>query len=220
MKLKLHIPLVAALFCLSFVSVSHAASKPAEDDLLTVISETIEYNPELQAKWNAFRAARKDEREAFGGYLPSVDLNAAAGRANREFDNRGNYARHYGEISLTQMLFDGFRVRSQLAQTEHSRKARYYELIDEAEAKALEAAQAYLDVQRYRDTVVLARENYRQHQQVHQQIEERAQRGVGNRADLRQISAPVSGQSQPGNGNRQPARCHGALPAHCRTPAK
>lgn len=193
MKLKFYLSVFTAVIFSGLTYTAHAASNAnKEDDLLTVIQETIESNPELQAKWNAFRAARKDEREAFGGYLPSVDLNAAAGRAEREFDGRGSYSRHYGEISLTQMLFDGFRVRNQLSQSEHSRKARYYEVLDEAENKALEAAQAYLDVQRYRDTVMLARENYRQHQQVHQQIEERAQRGVGNRADLRQITGRLS----------------------------
>lgn len=193
MNLKLYLS-VSIAFTFSLLSLSAQASSPTagEDNLLAVIEETIETNPELQARWNAFRAARQDEREAFGGYLPSIDLNGAVGRAEREFDGRGHYARHYGEISLTQMLFDGFRVKNQLSQTEHSRKARYYELLDEAEGKALEAAQAYLDVQRYRDTVVLARENYRQHQQVHQHIEERARRGVGNRADLRQISGRLA----------------------------
>lgn len=193
MKLKHHLLVLAALLIsCTAVSAHDETPRTQEDDLLSVIEETIESNPELQAKWNAFRAARQDEREAFGGYLPSVDINAAVGRADREFDGRGSYSRHYGEISLTQMLFDGFRVRNQLSQTEHSRKARYYELLDEAEGKALEAAQAYLDVQRYRDTVILARENYRQHQQVHRQIEERAERGVGNRADLRQIAGRLA----------------------------
>jgi adhesin transport system outer membrane protein len=140
----------------------------------------------------AYYASQHEVREAYGGYLPSIDVDASVGQGNRQYDNRSDYSRNYAEISLTQMLFDGFRVRSNLAHAEHSSRSLYYEALGEAETKALESSEAYLDVLRYRDLVGLAQQNLSHHLRVQQQVQERADSGVGNRADLRQIEGRVS----------------------------
>jgi len=163
-----------------------------QDNLLSVVQESLEKNPEIHVRLNAFQAATHDQREAFGGYLPSLDLNASVGTGDRDYDARGSYSRNYAEISLTQMLFDGFRVRNAVARTEHSSRARYYELLDEAERKALEVAEAYLSVMKFREQVTLAQENVANHQRVQRHVSERASRGVSNRADLKQIDGRLS----------------------------
>lgn len=176
------------------IGLSPVAATAAEqqDHLLAVVQETLEFNPELQSRLEAFYAATEDRREIFGGYLPSIDVNATMGQANRQFDNRSDYSRNYAEISLTQMLFDGFRVRNALSRAEHTSRMRYYELLDEAESKALEASEAYLSVLRHRELVALAQKNVANHQRVQDRIDERAQRGVSNRADLQQINGRLS----------------------------
>ncbi|MBA1264157.1 TolC family outer membrane protein [Stutzerimonas stutzeri] len=180
---------LAMFFGLAPVVVS--ASEP-RDDLLGVVKETLAFNPELQTRLEAFHATTEDRREVFGGYLPSIDISASAGQANRQFDGRSDYSRNYAEISLTQMLFDGFRVRNSLARADHTSRVRYYELLDEAETKALEASEAYLSVLRHRELVALAQRNLANHQRVQDQIGQRAQRGVSNRADLEQINGRLS----------------------------
>lgn len=152
----------------------------------------MDYQPEIQAKLHAFNAATFDRREAFGGYLPTVDLNGSLGQADRQHDNRSWYSRNYAEVSLTQILFDGFRVRNQVAKAEHTSRMRYYELLDEAENKSLEVTGAYLDVLRYREMVRLAQVNLDNHRRVQGQIEQRANRGVSNNADLLQINGRSS----------------------------
>lgn len=183
-----------AKFALAFsltVGAGSAIAAP-QDDLLSVVQESLEKNPEIQVRLHAFQAATHDQREAFGGYLPSLDLNASLGTGDRDYDARGSYSRNYGEISLTQMLFDGFRVRNAVARTKHSSRARYYELLDEAERKALEVAEAYLSVMKFREQVTLAQENVANHQRVQRHVSERAGRGVSNRADLKQIDGRLS----------------------------
>lgn len=162
------------------------------DNLLAVVKETLNTQPELQVQLDAFNAAIHDERQAFGGYLPTLDVNLSAGRAKRDFDGRDDYSRNYAEVSLTQMLFDGFRVRSALAKAEHTSLTRYYELLDEAETKALEASDAYMSVLRHRELVSLAQDNVANHQRVNKQVDERVRQGVSNRADLQQISGRLS----------------------------
>lgn len=181
-------PLAIGLFCAA--ASLHASAEP--DNLLAVVNETLMSNPEIGVKLEAFYAAQQDARVIFGDYLPSVDASASLGRANRQFDNRDAYTRNYGEISLTQMLFDGFRVRNNLAKAEHTSRSLYYDALSEAETKALEAAQAYLDVLRYREMVRLSQENLSNHLRVQSNVSDRAGSGVGNRADLQQIDGRVS----------------------------
>lgn len=168
------------------------SAQAATDSLRAVVTETLDSNPEISATLQAYYASQHEVREAYGGYLPSIDVDASVGQGNRQYDNRSDYSRNYAEISLTQMLFDGFRVRSNLAHAEHSSRSLYYEALGEAESKALEAAEAYLDVQRYRDLVGLAQQNLSHHLRVQQQVQERTDSGVGNSADLRQIEGRVS----------------------------
>lgn len=158
-----------------------------------MVKEALEYNPEVQAKFNAFDASTHERREAFGGYLPSIDLEGSLGSAERQYDDgRGWYTRNYAEARLTQMLFDGFLVRNRVNYFEHSSREHYFELLDEAEATTLEVVNAYIDVERYREMVRLAQANLDNHKRVQKQIAERAERGVSNQADLTQINGRVS----------------------------
>lgn len=182
---------LALAVSLSYSAAVSAATMP-QDDLLSVVKEVLETNPEVQIRLNAFQASTHDQREAFGGYLPSLDLNGSVGMGDREFDGRGSYSRNFAEVSLTQMLFDGFRVSNAVARAEHSSRARYYELLDEAETKALEASEVYLSVLRHRELVALAQKNVANHQRVQRHVSDRASQGVSNRADLKQIDGRLS----------------------------
>ncbi|MFW6345718.1 MAG: TolC family protein, partial [Halomonas sp.] len=75
---------------------------------------------------------------------------------------------------------------------DRAKLVRYYELLGASQSVALEAAEAYLDVSRYRERVDLARDNYRQHLEVYDQIEERALSGAGRGVDLEQISGRLA----------------------------
>ena len=161
-------------------------------DLTTVTKTAIETNPEVQAKWFEFLETLEIRDEAKGAYLPSIDLNAAYGKGQREFDNRDWFNQGQAEISLTQMLFDGFKTKNKVEQRDYAALRSYYELNAGLEEKAFESARAYLDVQRYRELVELAKVNIANHQRVYTQVAQRTNQGVVNRADLSQISGRLS----------------------------
>ncbi len=52
--------------------------------------------------------------------------------------------------------------------------------------------QAYIDLQRYRDMELLARQNYTLHEETLKQINERAESGVGRRVDLEQAGGRLA----------------------------
>ena len=93
-----------------------------------VTLQALDSNPEVQAAWHEFKAATQDVRVARGGYLPTVDIGASAGKTNRDYDGRGVYNTTQGQITLSQMLFDGFRTSGQVERFDSARLVRYYEL--------------------------------------------------------------------------------------------
>jgi len=165
---------------------------PGSTDLRQVVQQAILTNPEVQAAWSGLRAAGNDIGVARGNYLPSVDVSAGVGRERREMDDRGSYDISYAELTVTQMLWDGLATASEVERLDRAELVRYYELLGASEEIALDATRAYIDVQRYRELVRLAQDNYREHLQVRNQIEARVASGTGRRVDLEQISGRLA----------------------------
>lgn len=178
----------------AFAAPAYAAPGAPAGNLRDAVGLAVAGNPEVEARWHAFKASREEQDVARGGFRPQVDLSAGLasefrkrpGVANDDFTRRG------AALSLRQMLYDGFETSSEVARIGFESLARYYELLDAAENTALEATRAYVDVLRYRELVALAKENYVQHRQVFEQIEKRTQAGVGRRVDLEQAAGRLA----------------------------
>lgn len=161
-------------------------------DIQEVVRQALATNPEVHAAWSSLRAADSDVGVARGNYLPSIDVAIGGGREDRQHDGRGSYNTDFAELTLSQMIYDGFATRSEVDRLDRAKLVRYYELLGASENVALEAARAYLDVSRYRDLVRLAQDNYIEHQRVFDQIEERVRSGAGRGVDLQQISGRLA----------------------------
>ncbi len=174
--------------------VSTAYAQPIT--LKDAAQEAVLRNPEVQAKWHAYKEASETVGIAKGRYLPSLDMNAgifrewkdepAAAGGDRDFTSRGV------ELRLNQILFDGFATRSDVKRLNYAQRVRYYELLDASEAAALEAMRAYNDVLRYRALHKLAEQNYVQHRAVYEQIQRKVKLGVGRGVDLEQASGRLA----------------------------
>ena len=70
----------------SMVALANLALSASAADLTSVTKTAIENNPEVQVQWSNFLEATAKQKQARAGYLPSLDLNAAYGKGNREFD--------------------------------------------------------------------------------------------------------------------------------------
>lgn len=152
-------------------------------------------SPEVLSRWHAFREAEEEIGVAQGGFLPRVDLTAGSGQQTRKQSDLNidqSYSGNESTLSLRQMLFDGFATSNEVKRLGRAKLVRYFELLDASENVALEAARAYLDVQRYRAQVVLAEDNYIQHQAAHEQLKKRAQSGVGKRVDVDQAASRLA----------------------------
>ncbi|MGQ0622040.1 MAG: TolC family outer membrane protein [Panacagrimonas sp.] len=163
--------------------------------------KAIATNPEVEAAWNAFLAAEDEQKSAKGGFLPRVDLGASAGFENHDIDdaqglniNGGGDGRDTDyepvgvNLTVTQLLYDGFSTSSNVARLGRAKRERYFDLLNAAESTALDAVQAYEDVRRYRDLVALAEKNVLRHGGVLGRIKEKVGAGVGRSVDLEQAT--------------------------------
>lgn len=169
-----------------------AQSQLAANNVKDAALQAIESNPDIQASWHEFRAAIQDVRVARAGYLPSVDVGASTGKTNRDYDGRASYTNNQAQVTLSQMLFTGFRTSGEVARFDSARLVRYYELLNTIETTVYDAVRSYEDVKRARELVKLARNNYAKHQEVFDQIQERADSGVGRRVDMEQAAGRLA----------------------------
>ncbi len=162
-------------------------------------------NPQVTAIGNDRLAVDQELRQGRALYYPSVDLTSDAGG---EFtDNPTTLAQGYSHgitlfrsdatVTMTQLLFDGFFADNEVEKQKARVRSAAYRVAETAEDVALQAVQAYLDVQRQRVRVDLAQENVQVHRDRLNQVSQKAQVGAGNIADVRQTEARLAtAQSQ------------------------
>ena len=175
---------------------SCAAMAQATSPVAQSVQKAIEGNPEVAAKFNAFRAANDEIGVASGNWRPHLDASANGGK--RTYDNTSTVPQdpHFYEggvrLELSQLLWDGLATHHEVERLNHAKLERYFDFIDSTEQFGLEAAKAYYDVVRYRKLVALAEDNYIQHKVSFDQVQSRVNAGVGRGVDLEQVVARVA----------------------------
>ena len=192
------------------VAVAVALILPSVADALTIreaVQRAIATHPELGAIRANRLAIEQELRQARGQYLPSIDVRSAVGH---EFSNnpstRLRAGRTNGEggwvdmnrfeagVSLRQLVYNGlgtvYDIKRQLGRAESAQ----YRVADTAQAIALRAVEAFLEVQRTRRIVAIADRNVRIHVQILSRVRARAASGRGPRSDVDQALARVAAQ--------------------------
>lgn len=149
---------------------------PAADTLEDSITRALTFNPDVGVVQSDRRAIDQELRQARALYMPSVDLRAAIGpeftnsTGTRARDSRppGGDAsafltRMESQITLTQMLFDGYATDSEVARQLARTDSAAYRVTEAAEFLALDAIEAHLDVLRNQELVRQAEESVDAH---------------------------------------------------------
>ena len=171
--------------------------------LATSISETVraavETNPEIDVVSADRRAVDQELRQARGGLLPSVDLQASAGGEWTDSPttrgtpgNDSTLSRYDSQLTLSQMLFDGFETASEIARQKSRVDSAAYRVEEAAEFVALDAIEAHLDVLRNQAIVELNLANIEAHRRILSQVRDLADSGAGDIADVRQTEARLA----------------------------
>ena len=188
-----------ALYLLPIIVVATSPVFAQDSRLSEVVREALSSNPDVAEARNQWLARRDEVRQAKGGFLPSVDLNAGIGYENtdspttRANDGGSNeLTRKELGLNVTQMLFDGWGTRSEVERQEARTASAAARLLSVGESTALSASQAYVDLGRQQALREISAESLQIHKRIEDQIRLRSDAGVGRRADYDQVLSRVA----------------------------
>lgn len=174
----------------------------AQDTFVTLtdtVTTALEYSPRLQVLAANQEAIGFERDRARGGYYPQVDVafgygaEAHSDTLTRAQGNEHNfYDRLEGSIRLSQLLYDGRETRSLVEIEKAKLISAGYRTFDNAEAIALDAIIAHMQVYRQRELVALAEKNVNDHLEILDKLEERQEGGAGSIADVDQTQARLA----------------------------
>lgn len=173
---------------------STSAAAAATGSLQSIITKVVSGNPEVQAKYHAFKASTYEQGVARGGFFPKVDA-ISTFRAQEELTpNINNTQTPDAQVQLVlkQMLFDGFGTSAEVKRLDRASRVRYFELLSAMQNAALDTTTTYNDLIRYRQSVKYAKENYAVHKQITERIKDRVSAGVGRRVDMDQAAGRLA----------------------------
>jgi adhesin transport system outer membrane protein len=167
------------------------------------VQTAVNTNPDVGVVATDRRAIDHELGQAKALYLPSLDARFAVGIENtRERAGgglfvpgqigRGGHARltrQESSLTLTQLLFDGFAVASEVQRQKARQKSAALRVTETSEFTGLDAVQAYLQVLRQQELLRLAEDNAGIHLRTLEDMEQRMLAGVGGVADVRQAES-------------------------------
>src|SRR5699024_3558117 len=121
------------------------------------VEQAVMTNPHIGAMYKDFHSALEGQSVTRGELLPEVNAQGWVGREWRHESFSSCNRSGYG-LDLRQVVFDGFSTLNLVRQLGLEKLGSYFELMETVDSIALEAAQAHLDLQRYREMVDLARD--------------------------------------------------------------
>ena len=139
------------------------------------VEATLLTNPDVGVVEADREAIDQELRQARADYLPSIDLRGAAGpeytdspTTRNDGDNGDDTTlmRLESQITLSQMLFDGFATRSEVERQLSRLDSAAFRVQEAAEFIALDAIEAHLEVLRNQILVELAQENLAEHLRI------------------------------------------------------
>jgi adhesin transport system outer membrane protein len=164
--------------------------------LKETVDQTIQTSPDVMIDVNRRLSLDKTVDQARGGYYPKVDVGAGIGREWSENTSTrpgsDTLTRRESGLTLSQMLYDGYAVKSEVERNEARVAAAASQVGDTSERTGLRAVEVYLDVLRSQELLALTQENLAAHERTYEQIRLRTDSGVARKADIEQAQARLS----------------------------
>ncbi|TDO97592.1 TolC family outer membrane protein [Marinomonas balearica] len=157
----------------------------------------IENSPTVRQTISAYREGLTNtEITHRGGLYPRIDLSAGIGHETTyDFQQSGedvDLTRRELSLTLTQPIYDGSLSRNETKRLSDEAEASRWQALASVENTALEVAEAYANILRFRELVDLADLNLETHTRIYKQIKLKSNAGVGRQSDFSQITARLA----------------------------
>lgn len=175
-----------------------ALAANGEDNDLTLVdavSKGVLRNPEYGVVANNKLATKEEWSQARAQWMPSVDFLGESGYEHTDSAsllNEEDMWRNRASLSITQLLFDGNGVNSEIKRQKYRTESAANRVGEVAEFVALDIVQSYLEVLRQRDLLAIARANVEDHNKILGTIQTGANAGTVTEGDVSQANARLA----------------------------
>lgn len=186
-----------ALISIGCLGITFLSANVQAITLEEITYTAIENSPEVRQAIALYRETKENAEVARrSGYYPSVDLSAGIGHETTYADDSTSddigLTRRELTLSLNQPIFNGFSTQNEVKRLDNEAEADRWSALISVENTALESAQVFANILRYRELLSLADLNLKTHQRIYEQIKLKTDTGIGRKSDLSQISARLS----------------------------
>ncbi len=203
----------ATLMSASIVPSSSAEGESKNLSLQEAVTIGIQGNPQYGTVAASRRATDEELRQGVALYYPSINLSADSGWEHNDTpvtrssgDNDVELWRNRANITLTQMLFDGFNAKYEVARQEARVNSSAHRVRETSELVGLSVVESYLEVLRQRELLNISRKNVEDHINIQTQIAESVNVGRGSQSDLVQVRARIAQARATESSTRQALR--------------
>ena len=151
------------------------------DTITDAVKQALATNPRMSVFLANRDSIDHELRRERGLYLPQVDVGAGIGwqeydsRATRLIGKDDEYlTREEYSVIVSQRIFDGFEASSKIRKQKARAESAARRVFENAEVLALDAINAFLEVRRQRELLVLADDNLAAHDAMLVKLAERA----------------------------------------------
>lgn len=190
-----------------------AQEKPTEMSLSQAVSVGVMTNPEYGRVAASRRATDEELNQAKALWLPSIDMRADGGFERTDSpstratgDDDETFTRYDSQLTLTQMLFDGWSTRYENNRQKNRVQSSAYRVKETSELTGLDIVESFLEVMRQRELLNITRDNVAEHVSIMGMIEEGVNAGRSTAADLEQIKARLAAARAQESTTRQQLR--------------
>ncbi|MFC6198308.1 TolC family outer membrane protein [Ponticaulis profundi] len=179
---------ISSLFLTCALSGLAAAALPSSAMSLTeAVEKTLTTNPEILQAGENREATEFELRQARGGYLPSVGLEAGYAKRRLKSPTTGGLYRNlepaYASATLSQTLYDGGVSQAEIRRSAARVDSAAFRVQERSEVLALETVQAYLEYLLQSEVVAISEENRTFHESFLSDIDAAIEGGALTDAD-------------------------------------
>lgn len=172
-------------------SLAICPASPAET-LQDAVKNMLNTNPDVRSAAHNRLARDEEVRQARSGYLPTLDVQAGAGKDYVDKPIDADLDPTLVQVSVRQNVFAGLATTNEVDRQKARVESQSYLVRSTANNTALKASDVYLEVLKNQAVVDLAKENLTLHQRIADQIKLRSESGVDSRADMDQIQSRLN----------------------------
>ncbi len=160
------------------------------------VAGAIDYSPEVIAQYARYQSVVREQDAVFGNYLPQVNLYGAIGQEQVWYDGDTktdeDHTRTELGLRISQLIFDGFNTTADMDRLSFEAESERLSLISRAESVSLDVTRLYLEILKAQTILELAERNVREHEEIYQDIVDKANKGLSSRSDVAQVAARVA----------------------------